>query len=330
MPEARPGAEPSTGRVVAAFVAIYLIWGSTYLGIRYAIETLPPFLMASARFLVAGAILYGWTRLRGAPRPALAHWLATAIIGALLLLGGNGAVVWAEQRVASGAAALLVATLPLWMVLLEWARPGGARPAGQVVAGLLVGFCGLTLLIGPGELGGGGIDPVGASALLFGSLAWAAGSIYARGATLPSSALQATAMEMLAGGAFLLFAGLVAGEGATLNLGAVSGRSLLALLYLILFGSLIGFTAYIWLLGVASPARVSTYAYVNPVVAVLLGWAFADEPLTPRMLLAAAVIVGSVAVITLTRGAGKRTTRSRPRRPRRRGDSPGPQAERVA
>jgi len=294
-------AAPPRAQLLLAFAAVYVIWGSTYLAIRFAIETLPPFLMAGVRFLIAGSILYGWMRLRGTPRPTKAEWRSTAIIGALLLAGGNGGVVWAEQFVPSGVAALLVATVPFWMVLLEWLRPGGERPSGGVVAGLLLGFVGLMLLVGPGEWAGGGVNLLGAGALMLATLAWASGSIYSRGATLPAAPLLTTAMEMLAGGALLMLMGLGTGELAAIDVGAVSGRSLAALGYLIIFGSLIGFTAYVWLLGVAAPAKVSTYAYVNPVVAVLLGWALAGEPLTARVAVAVAVILGAVAVITLAR-----------------------------
>lgn len=287
--------------MVAAFAAVYLIWGSTYLAIRYAIETLPPFGMAGVRFVIAGALLYGWLRLRGVAAPTRPQWRTAAIIGALLLLGGNGAVVWAEQRIPSGVAALLVAGVPIWMVVLEWLRPGGTRPGRWVVGGLVLGSAGLVLLVGPGEvLGGGHIDPLGALAVVGGSFAWAVGSVYSRSAQLPDSPLLATGMEMLTGGAFLLLAGVATGE--TVDFGAVSTRSLLALLYLIGFGSLVAFTAYIWLLRATTPAKASTYAYVNPVVAVGLGWALAGEPLTARIAVAAAIIVGAVALITTRRG----------------------------
>jgi len=306
--------------VLAAFVALYIIWGSTYLAILFAIETIPPFLMAGIRFLVAGSILYVWGRARGAARPVRREWVAASVVGGLLLLGGNGAVVWAEQRVPSGAAALLVATVPLWMVVLDWLRPGGVRPTGRVVLGLAVGFAGLGLLVGPSDLGGGSIDVIGALVLVIGSLSWASGSIYARGAKLPSSPLLVNGMEMLAGGVLLVLAGLVTGEASALNLAAVSGRSLAALAYLVVFGSLIGYSAYTYLLGATTPARVSTYAYVNPVVAVFLGWALAGEPLTPRVLVATAVILGAVALITLSRSPGAaRTVVERDAGPRRRG-----------
>ncbi|HEX8319578.1 drug/metabolite exporter YedA [Longimicrobium sp.] len=290
---------PAMGRVIAAFAAVYLLWGSTYLAIRFAIETLPPLLMAGVRFLLAGAVLYAFMRLRGEPAPTRRHWKSAALIGALLLVGGNGGVTLAERTVPSGVAALLVAMVPLWMVLLEWLRPGGTRPTGRVAVGLAVGFAGMVILVGPSQLAGAGaVDFGGAALVLCGSLAWSIGSIYARRATLPANAFVATGMEMLCGGVLLLVAGAARGELAGLDPAAFTGRSLAALAYLVVFGSLVGFTAYIWLLGVSTPARVSTYAYVNPVVAVFLGWAMAGEAVTARVLIAAAVIVAAVAVIT--------------------------------
>ena len=227
------------------------------------------------------------------------HWRSAAIVGLFLLLGGNGGVVWAEQRVVSGVAALMVGASPLWMILIDWVR-GTARPSWVVVAGVLVGFAGIAVLVGPAELTGlhGSIDPLGAVVLLLASIFWAIGSLYSRKAELPSSALLGTAMEMLTGGAALALVGTVSGEWARLNLSAVTLPSLLGLGYLIIFGSLVGFTAYTWLLRVAPTTLVSTYAYVNPVVAILMGNLLAREPLTPRILLAAAVIVGAVALIT--------------------------------
>lgn len=286
-------------QVALALAAVYVIWGSTYLAMAIAIETLPPFWMAGARHAVAGAILYLFARSRGAARPSRVHWRSAAVIGGLLLLGGNGGVVWAEQRVDSGIAALLVSTVPLWMVLLEALRRGGSRPTGRVVLGLALGFAGLIVLVRP--TGGGGIDLIGAAALLIASLSWAWGSLQSRRVQLPESPLLATAMEMLAGGGLLLLAGLVSGEASRLDLAAVSLRSGLALGYLIAFGSLIGFTAYIWLLRVASPVLASTYAYVNPIVAVFLGWLVLSEPLTPQTLIAAPVIVAGVILITTAR-----------------------------
>jgi drug/metabolite transporter (DMT)-like permease len=294
--DATTGIEPRQGKIVAAFAAVYLIWGSTYLAIRFAIETIPPHLMAAARFLVAGAILYAWARLRGAPRPSFQNWRAAAVIGGLLLLGGNGAVVWAETRVPSGVTSLLVATVPIWMVIIESLRSGGRRPARAVIAGLVLGLGGLALLLAPGRLAGR-VDALGAGVLLLGSFSWALGSLLSRTAKLPKSGFLAAAMEMIAGGVWLLLFGLVTGQASRITLAALSAKSLVSLAYLIVFGSLVGFTAYIWLLGATTAARVSTYAYVNPVVAVLLGWAFAGEPMTLRTALAAGVIVAAVALI---------------------------------
>ncbi len=291
--------------IILAFAAIYMIWGSTYLAIRYAIDTVPPFAMAAMRFLLAGAILYPLARASGIPRPTGINWRGAAIVGGLLLLGGNGGVVWAEKRVPSSLAALLVAMVPLWMALLDWIRPGGVRPRARVFMGLFLGLTGIVLLVGPGEIAGGSqIDPIGALALMVSTFCWASGSIYSRYARLASSGLLATGMEMLAGGALLLVASVATGEWLRFDVTHVSLGSWAALLYLVVFGSLVAFSAYVWLLKVAAPARVSTYAYVNPVVAVFLGWWLASEPVTPRTLIAAAVIIGAVALITSARSKG--------------------------
>lgn len=293
---------PSRFALVVAFLCIYVIWGSTYLAIRFAIETLPPFLMAGVRFLSAGALVYVWSRfVGGTARPTAAQWRSTGIVGVLMLLGGNGLVVWSEQRIPSGVAALLVGTVPCFMVLLDWLRPGGRPPSGRVVFGLTLGLVGLFWLVGPDSvMGGGRVDWVGATAVVFASLSWAMGSIYSRHGQLPGSPFLSTAMQMLAGGTALLVVAVVLGEPARLELAQVSLRSALSFLYLLVFGSLVAFSTYVWLLRVSTPARVSTYAYVNPLVAVLLGWALAGEALTPRMLIAAAVIVSAVALITLS------------------------------
>jgi len=299
------GPRPRRAALLAAYAAVYVIWGSTYLAIRFGIATLPPFGMAAVRFLLAGALLYGWARLRGAPRPTGHEWGAAAVVGALLLLVGNGAVTWAEQRVPSGVAALLVATEPLWIVLLGWWRPGGTRPTTGTALGLALGLGGVAVLVGPGVWSGGAgaIDLVGAAVVLVGALAWAAGSLWSSRATgrlrLPPSAPLATGMQMLVGGALLLGASVAAGEPAAFRPAAVSLASVAALGYLVVFGSLVAFSAYVWLLGVEPPARVATYAFVNPVVAVLLGWAVAGEALTGRILGAAVVIVGAVVLLTL-------------------------------
>lgn len=299
--EADARARPSRTLLFAAFAAVYVIWGSTYLGIKYAIETLPPFLMAGGRFIIAGAALYLWARLvRKDTAPQREHWRTASVVGALLLLGGNGMVVWAEHSIPSSLAALLVASEPLWVVLLNWARPGGVRPNYKVALGLAIGFAGVWLLVGGGGVGGGseGGQVFGAVLVLAAAFSWAAGSIYSLNAAAPKSQLLASGMQMLAGGALLIVAGTLSGEWTRFDLNDASLRSIAAFLYLVVFGSIIAFTAYSWLLHNVSPARASTYAYVNPVVAVLLGWAIASEQISLRTLVAAGVIVASVWLIT--------------------------------
>ncbi len=282
-------------RLLLAFAAVYVIWGSTYLAILWAIDTIPPFTMAGVRFLIAGGLMYGWARWRGAPRPTAAEWRAAFVIGTLMLLGGNGGVVWAETRVASGLAALFVGAEPLWAVLLDWARPGGVRPKGLVIAGLLVGFGGVALLAAPGVSGSS--DLLGVLALLGATITWAAGSIYSRHAAVPQSPIVSTGIKMLAGGLALSLVGASAGEFGRIDVAAISTRSMLALAYLIVFGAIAGFSAYMYLLAHTTVAKASTYAYVNPFVALLLGWGLAGEALTARTWLAAAVIIAGVALI---------------------------------
>ncbi len=297
-------------RIAIAFLAIYTIWGSTYLAIKIAIETIPPFLMASIRFLIAGVALYTWTRLRGAPRPTNSNWKAATIIGGLLLLGGNGGVVWAEKQVQSSVTAIFITTVPIWMALLEWRGYDHIRPKPPVIFGLIMGFAGVALLVGPQQIGGSGeVNKVGGLVLILASLSWAIGSLYSRKADLPTYPLQGTAMEMLMGGVLLGLAGLVSQEWAEFNPQAASFRSLFAFAYLVVFGSLMGFTSYVWLLKQTSAARVSTYAYVNPVVAVFLGWALASESLTLTTLLAAAIIILAVILITSYRSQEKQSDR---------------------
>jgi drug/metabolite transporter (DMT)-like permease len=293
-------------RIWTALIAVYICWGSTYLAIRFAVETMPPFLMAGTRFLIAGAILFTWRRLAGDGRPSKVEWRSAAIVGAFLLLLSNGTVVWAEQRVASGITALLVSTAPLWMVLIDALRPGGQRPGWQTVTGVLVGFSGILLLVGPQELAGNSqsINPLGLAALLLAPIFWSIGSLYNRGAKLPASPLLGTGMEMLAGGAGLLALGTLTGEWSRLHLSAITPRSWWSLAYLVVFGALVGFAAYTWLLRVAPTPLVSTYAYVNPLIAVFLGSLLAQEPLNARILLSAGVIIGAVVLINTSRMAG--------------------------
>ena len=290
-------AKPPLPKVLAAFAAVYVLWGSTYLGIRFSIETLPPFLTQGVRFALAGVVMYVWARWRGAPRPTRREWGGSAITGGLLFLGGTGAVVWAEGFIPSGVAALVVATEPMSFVLMEAMRRR-RMPRGLVFAGLALGLAGLAILVGPGSILGSERFHLGASAVLVvGTFAWAGGSLFSRGSRLPASPVMATASTLLCGGAMLGALGLAAGELSRFDPAAVSTRSILATVYLFIFGSIIGFSAYLWLLRVTSASRVSTYAYVNPIVAVFLGWLLANEPLTPRVALAATVIVGAVALI---------------------------------
>jgi drug/metabolite transporter (DMT)-like permease len=294
----------SRAQITAAFASIYIIWGSTYLAIRYAIETIPPFIMGGTRFLVSGALLYIWARHRGAPTPTKLHWRNAIIAGGFLLLGGNGAVVWAEQFVPSGLTALLVSILPFWLVIIEWVRPPRKRPRGAVLVGLVLGFIGILILVGQGNIGGqGDVRPLGALVLILGSLSWAIGSFWSRDAELPNSGLLTTGIEMLGGGALLIIVGVLSGELSHLDIHHVSRASAIGLAYLITFGSLLGFTSYIWLLDKVSPARLGTYAYVNPIVAVLLGWAIAGERLSVRTAVAAAIVICAVALITSARSA---------------------------
>lgn len=296
------GGKPSNLAIWTALIAVYIVWGSTYLAIRFVVETMPPFLTAGARFLIAGAVLYAFSRLRGDQAPLRIEWRSAAIVGFFLLVGGNGGVMWAEQRVASGIAALMIASVPLWIALLDSLRPGGRRPERWVILGVLVGFAGIIILIGPAQVIGieGQVDLLGAGILLLASLSWAVGSLYNRGAKLPASPLLGTGMEMLLGSAGLFILGTLSGEWSQVDLSAVSTQSWLGLIYLIVFGSWIGFVSYIWLLRVAPTMLVSTYAYVNPLVAIFLGSLLAGEELTPRVLLAAIAILGSVAMITYT------------------------------
>jgi drug/metabolite transporter (DMT)-like permease len=284
-----------------ALAIVYTVWGSTYLAIRVAVETLPPFLMASVRFLVAGGILYTFSIRRGereADRPGFRHWRAAAIVGTLLFLGGNGGVVWAEQRVASGVAALIVASVPLWMALIAFVALRERLP-GVAVAGLIVGFAGTVLLIRPG--GSSHVDLTGALVLVGASASWAIGTLYAGRAPLPRRGGVSAGMQLLCGGVVLGFVGIASGELGRIHPASFSRSSLLALAYLIVFGAIIGFSAYSWLVQNAPPAIVSTYAYVNPAIAVLLGWAFLNEQVASTTLIAGAVIVVAVAMIVGSR-----------------------------
>lgn len=287
--------------LVAAFAAVYVIWGSTYLAIAVGIESLPPLVMAACRHFTAGLVLYPLMRWKTGIRPTAAQWRTAAITGLLLLLAGNGAVCLSEQSVPSGVAALLVAMVSFWMVLADWLRPGGSKPVPRVIGSLVLGFAGLVLLVGPAHLGGSGrVDPAGAAILMVGSFAWACGSVYSKHNDLPSSPMLGVAMQSLVGGAALWVVALLSGEAGHFHPTAVSLRSWLAVAYLMVFGSGIGFTAYVYILKKSTAARVGTYAFVNPVVALLLGWFGAGEAVTLRTGLAAAVILTAVLLVITT------------------------------
>jgi drug/metabolite transporter (DMT)-like permease len=284
-------------RLILAFGAVYVIWGSTYLAIVFAIQTMPPLLMASARFLIAGGALYCWARFRGAPAPRPVQWGWTTLLGALFFLVGNGTVVWVEQRLPSGLTALIVAMVAVWTALVEWVRPGGSRPSGMVLSGIIMGFLGVAMLVLPGGGHQSGVDLTAVVLLMSSCLCWAFASVFSRKADLPASSPLTSGMEMLTGGVLLFGAGLIAGEGGQVNLEAVTLKSWLSFGYLVVFGSLIGFTCFAWLLKVATPNKVATYGYVNPMVAMFLGWALGGESLSTTSLVASLVIVLSVVLI---------------------------------
>jgi drug/metabolite transporter (DMT)-like permease len=287
--------------IIVAFATVYLFWGSTYLAIRVAVETMPPFLLAGARFVIAGVLLFGWLRLKGVPLPEKKQWFNAAIAGVLLLLGGNGLVVWAEQTVSSNLAALLVALTPVWFALLDWSRPAGKRPALHTVIGIVVGFGGVALLVSGHNSSGIAIsqNPWGVIALVLAGFSWASGSLWSRYHAKPESPWMNAALQMICGGASLLLVSCCRGEPTHFYFTQVSVQSWLAWVYLIIFGSWIGFSAYVWLLKTTTPARLATYAYVNPVIAVLLGGLILREPLGQRALWAAGIILIGVVITTL-------------------------------
>jgi drug/metabolite transporter (DMT)-like permease len=284
--------------VLVCFAIVYFVWGCTFYAIRIGVETIPPHLLAGLRYLVAGLFFYPTLRIVTRERPTLAQWRTAFITGALLFAVGNGTVSWAEQTVPSGIAALLVATVSLWMLLVDWLRPGGARPAPRVIAGFILGFLGMALLVGPKHLGNSErIDPAGAFALIGASLAWAIGSIYSRHHPLPRSPLLGAGMQTLCGGVLLCLTSIAIGETRHFHPADVTMRSWMGLLYLTVFGTGLGFSAYVYILKHSTASRVATYAFVNPVVALFLGWFLAGEPLTLRTALASGVILTAVILV---------------------------------
>lgn len=302
--------------MIAALLIVYVVWGSTYFAIAVMIETLPPLLAAGTRYAVAGALVLGALAAHArwrpasihAERPERAHWRSAAIIGTLLLLGGNGGVVLSELRIPSGVAAVLVATVPIWLAVFE-ALLTRRRPSGLVIGGLVAGMIGVAVLLVPVE-GVEDLDPLGIGLVVAATISWAAGSLYARRAPVPRSGLVLTGMEMLAGGAALMIGGTLLGEIGRTDIADFSLRSLVAVAYLVTFGSIVAFTAYTWLLANVSVSTVGTYAYVNPIVAVGLGAVFLSEPITPRTMVATVIIIG--AVIAMVSGRPRMAEESGP------------------
>lgn len=297
--------QPGRLAILLAFGAVYVFWGATYLGIRFAIESIPPMLMAGSRFTLAGLVLLLIGRLRGGLHPTAAEWRGAAITGALLIGVGNGGVTWSEQTVPSGIAAIVASVVPLWMTLMDWARPGGRRPASSTIAGLILGMVGLVVLIGGGagaEATEGPGSLLNMAILVCATIGWALGSVIASYVRMPGSPLMAIGAQMTVGGAVLLVIGFLAGEGPAFDWSAITGRSFLAWGYLVVFGSWVGFSAYVWLLRNTTPAKVSTYAFVNPLVALGLGVWLASEPITGRTVVAVAIILTGVALIVVNRG----------------------------
>ena len=281
-----------------SFAAVYILWGSTYFFIRIGVETIPPFMLAGLRHVIFGLTLFPIIRGVSGEKPSAAQWRTTAVTGLLLLLCGNGVVSWAETRVPSGIVALLVATVSLWMVIIDWLRPGGVRPAPRVLVGFVLGFAGIFLLVGPSQFGNSQrVDPLGALTLVLASLAWAAGSIYQRHHPTPHSPLLGASMQSISGAAGLWLVALTTGELHGFHLAQVSGRSWFAVLYLVIFGSALGFSAYVYILRHSTASRVATYAFVNPVVALFLGSFFGKEPVSARMLAASATILAAVLLV---------------------------------
>ena len=303
MPDART-APPSRILLVAAFAALYVIWGSTYLSVKIGVETMPPWPMIAARHSLAGMILYAVLRLGGTPAPKREHWKGGIIGGVMLLVIGNGLIAFSAHRIASGVASLVVATTPIWIVGAASTRPGGRMPLPKEWLGLALGLAGLALLGGPSLAaayrGDAGSLDVGAMGLiLIGAISWSIGSVIGRDVPRPDNAFMGSALQMLSAGAVLVVGCALTGQWSLVNIAAISTRSWIALVYLILFGSLLGFTAYVWLLRVAKTSHVATYAYVNPIVALLLGASIGHEVITPMMLVAGVVTLLGVVLVVM-------------------------------
>ena len=303
-----PGlSSPSTLGIVAAFATVYIVWGSTYLAIRFAVETIPPFFMASLRFIISGLLMYGYLWFRGKTSISRKEIVAATLSGCLMLVGGNGLVCWAEQFVPSGVTALIIGTAPLWIVLLGWLSFGAERPGLATWVGLILGLIGVYLLADKAGMTGDSTNPFGAIALLAACFFWAWGSFLSKSPAMPKSTLLSVAVQMLAAGVALLLTSLALGEPFRMEVDAISTKSILSLAYLIVFGAIIAYTCYGWLFRTCSPSLVSTYAYVNPMVAVILGYFLADEEIGANTLMAAILILGGVFLVSI-----KKYARSKP------------------
>lgn len=302
-------AAPRLRAYILAFTTIYLVWGSTYLAIRVAVETMPPFAMAAVRFALAGALLFTFLRLRGVAMPTARQWRDAAISGFFLLLGGNGLVTWAERTVPSGVTALLIGSGPVFVVLVEWLWPGGRRPTLLTFFAMLLGFAGVAWLAAPWETTADhAIDSTGAATIVLACLSWSIGAIFGKRVRDPAPPFMAAACQMLAGSAFLALAAWAHGDFAAWDNSTITPKAWLAFLYLIFAGSLAGYCAFVWLVKHASPARTATFAYVNPVVAVFLGWLILDETILGRTLAASAIIILSVIIVSTARPPAPKTT----------------------
>jgi drug/metabolite transporter (DMT)-like permease len=287
-------------KIFLAFSAIYILWGSTYLANKYAIETIPPIIVSGLRFLIAGTILYAIERPKVKIKPKWAHWKESLIIGFLMLSIGNGGIVWAQKKVPSGLTALLVSSTPIWLIIIDWLRPNGVKPKKWVIFGIILGFTGIAFLISPDKYSGeNSIDFLGFSMLLIASIAWASGTMYSRHAHIMESPFLSISMHMLCGGTILILFSLIIGDFQNFNPWEISIHSIIAVSYLVVAGSLLGFTAYLWLMRKKPPVLVSTNSFINPVVAIFIGWAIAGEIVTLKMLIASVIIIISVIVITI-------------------------------
>ena len=284
--------------LVAAFAVIYLVWGSTYLAIRFAVETIPPFLLAGARFLVAGGIMYAWLLARGEAKVTKGQLVPCATSGILMLVGGNGLVCWAEQFIPSGITALIIGTAPLWIVMVGWIGFKDDAPSGKIVLGLLLGLVGIGILAEPAGFSAGEINLWGIVAILFACFFWAWGSFLSKSPKMPKSTLLSVALQMLIAGAAMVLISCGLGEPMNMDWSAVSAKSLWSLAYLIVFGAILAYSCYGWLFRNASAVAVSTYAYVNPVVAVILGYWLANEEVTQMTIIGAALILFSILLVS--------------------------------